>query len=196
MTLDILTNILIFALTGMATLSCFRTEEGWKLQSGMQALRYFTILSNLLCAAASLLFVLTLTQQDPAYWAWVLKYTGTAAVTVTLLTVLFFLGPTIGYRLLLTGRDFYLHLCGPLLALISFCFLEREYELGFPLFLVGMLPVLLYGLVYFYEVIIRRRWEDFYGYNKNGRWPISMAAMFVGCFLVCVLIRAVYNLCE
>ena len=61
MTLDILTNILIFALTGIATLSCFRTEEGWKLQSGMQALRYFTILSNLLCAAASLLFVLTLT---------------------------------------------------------------------------------------------------------------------------------------
>jgi len=57
-----------------------------------------------------------------------------------------------------------------------------------------VIPVILYGFVYLYEVVMIGRWDDFYGYNKNGKWPVSMAAMFVGGFLVCVMVRVLFNL--
>ena len=60
--------------------------------------------------------------------------------------------------------------------------------------LLGVIPVILYGFVYLYEVVMIGRWDDFYGYNKNGKWPVSMAAMFVGGFLVCVMVRVLFNL--
>ena len=83
---------------------------------------------------------------------------------------------------------------GPLLALLSFVFLERLYTLPFVTSLLGVIPVILYGFVYLYEVVMIGRWDDFYGYNKNGKWPVSMAAMFVGGFLVCVMVRFLFNL--
>ena len=95
---------------------------------------------------------------------------------------------------MLSGKNFYLHLGGPLLALLSFVFLERFYTLPFVTSLLGVIPVILYGFVYLYEVVMIGRWDDFYGYNKNGKWPVSMAAMFVGGFLVCVMVRVLFNL--
>ena len=100
-----------------------------------------------------------------------------------------FLGPTQGgYGPLLSGDNLYMHLIGPLLAIVSFCFLEKR-ELTFPLALLGMIPVLLYGTVYLYKVVYapqERRWEDFYGFNRDGRWPIAFSAMQLGTLAVCV----------
>ena len=118
-------------------------------------------------------------------------------VTVTLLTVIVFLGPALGYKSQLSGAGFYYHLVGPLLAIVSFCFLERVFDLSFVLSLLGIVPVLLYGLFYLYKVVLcpeEKRWEDFYGYNKSGKWPISFAAMMVGAFVICLLLRLLYLL--
>ena len=60
--------------------------------------------------------------------------------------------------------------------------------------MLGIIPVILYGFLYLCKVIIRKQWEDFYGYNKTGKWPISMAAMFVGSFVVTLMVRCLYNL--
>ena len=185
--MDTAINILIFVITAISLLFCFRKEGRWDLQKGLKSLRFFTILSNLFCAVSALLLVLSSSQ-----WAWLLKYVGTVAVTITLLTVLFFLGPNMGYKQMLSGKDLYLHLCGPLLAIVSFCFMERWYALSFPLSLLGILPVIIYGFVYLFEVVILKNWEDFYGYNKDGNWKLSMAAMLAGGFAVCMLIRILY----
>ena len=128
---------------------------------------------------------------------WLAKYVGTAAVTVTMITVLVFLGPALGYKSQLSGFGLWLHLIGPLLAIVSFCFFERLYPLPLPLALSGLLPVVLYGLVYLYKVVLcpeEKRWEDFYGYNKDGKWPIAFAAMMIGGALVCLLLRLLYRL--
>ena len=182
-------NILIFVITAISFLFCFRKDGRWDLRAGKKSLRFFTILSNLFCAVSALLWVLS-----SSYWAWLLKYVGTAAVTVTLLTVIFFLGPNMGYKPLFSGKDLYLHLCGPLLAIVSFCFMECQFALSFSLSLLGILPVIIYGFVYLVEVVILKNWEDFYGYNKDGKWKISMAAMFAGGFAVCMLIRILYSI--
>ena len=182
-------NILIFVITAISFLFCFRKDGRWDLRAGKKSLRFFTILSNLFCAVSALLWVLS-----SSYWAWLLKYVGTVAVTVTLLTVIFFLGPNMGYKPLFSGKDLYLHLCGPLLAIVSFCFMECQFALSFSLSLLGILPVIIYGFVYLVEVVILKNWEDFYGYNKDGKWKISMAAMFAGGFAVCMLIRILYSI--
>ena len=187
MLIDRLANVFIFLSTICAFIQCFAVDGRWDLHKGLKALRFFTVLSNLFCAAASLLVAITM--PEPPYWIWILKYIGTCAVTVTCITVLVFLGPALGYKNLLSGRDFYLHLAGPVLAVITFCFLERSYTLTMRTLVLGVLPVIFYGVFYLYKVVIREQWEDFYGYNKNGKWPVSMAAMFTGGFLVCFLIR-------
>lgn len=182
-------NILIFVITAISFLFCFRKDGRWDLRAGKKSLRFFTILSNLFCAVSALLWVLS-----SSYWAWLFKYVGTVAVTVTLLTVIFFLGPNMGYKPLFSGKDLYLHLCGPLLAIVSFCFMECQFALSFSLSLLGILPVIIYGFVYLVEVVILKNWEDFYGYNKDGKWKKSMAAMFAGGFAVCMLIRILYSI--
>lgn len=190
-------DLIIFVCTALAWLSCFRGETGWSREAGLSSLRFYTILSNLLCALAALALALALLGGSVPRWVWLWKYVGTAAVTVTLLTVLFFLGPTVGYKTLLSGRDLYFHLLGPLLAIGSFCFGERLYPLSFPLALTGLLPVILYGTFYLYKVVLcpeEKRWDDFYGYNKSGKWPVSFAAMMIGAFLICCALWWLYRL--
>ena len=149
-------------------------------------LRFFTVLSNLLCALSALavaLFRLGGALPDAVR---LLKYAGTAGVTITLLTVLVFLGPTIGYRVLLTGPDFWLHLACPLLALLSYFAWDRP-NLPFWTVLIGVLPMLLYAPLYLCKVLLapeERRWKDFYGFNRGGRWRLSLLVMLAADFLI------------
>lgn len=179
-------NAIIFLATAILVVRCFRKDGKWQLERGLNALRFFTILSNILCALAALAVFIS-----PSPAALTLKYMGTVAVTVTMLTVLLFLGPTQGgYKALLSGGDLYLHLLGPLLAIASYCFFEKR-DLSFSGALLGLLPVVAYGILYLYKVVCapqEKRWEDFYGFNRGGKWPIAMTAMFLGTFIVCVAI--------
>ena len=199
MTADWFLNILIALMTLIIVVSFFRKEGQWVPERGKLALRFFTTLSNMLCAAACLLTALAINAGGIPEWIWMLKYIGTAAVTVTMLTVLFFLAPTFGkgaLKVLLSGTDLFMHLITPLMALVSFCVFERR-GMTFCQSLWGMLPVLLYGPLYLYKILFalpEKRWDDFYGFNKQGKWPIAFALMVLGTFLICMGIRAVQNL--
>lgn len=153
--------------------------------------RYFTVLSNLFCAVAALAVVLCRLSGVLPLGVLLGKYVGTAAVSVTMLTVLVFLGPSFGYRPLLSGPDLWLHLICPLMAIVSFLCWDRP-PLPFAAVFLGMLPVLLYGSWYLYRVVYApedRRWEDFYGFNRDGKWPISFALMALGAFIISLLLR-------
>ena len=131
--------------------------------------------------------------------AWLLKYIGTAAVTVTMLTVFLFLAPSVGkdwISVLLKGPDLFMHLFTPLLALLSFCVFEKQ-GMDFATALFGMLPVAVYGPWYLYKIRFApeaKRWDDFYGFNRGGKWPVSFALMLTGTFLICMGIMALQNL--
>ena len=199
MTADWFLNILIALITLIIVVSFFRKEGQWVPERGKFALRFFTTLSNILCAAACLLTALAINAGGIPEWIWMLKYIGTAAVTVTMLTVLFFLAPTFGkgaLKVLLSGTDLFMHLITPLLALVSFCVFEKR-GMTFCQSLWGMLPVVLYGPVYLYKILFalpEKRWDDFYGFNKQGKWPIAFAGMVLGTFLICMGIMALQNL--
>lgn len=152
--------------------------------------RYFTTLSNLFAMAgcvAVLPFSLTGAfggGADIPHAVTLIKYVSAASVCVTLLTVLLFLGPVNGYGKMLGGEGLYLHLIGPVLAVASCCLLEESWS-G-PEGLLGMLPTVLYGTLYFIKVVLRKEWEDFYGFNRGGKWIVSVIAMLVGTALICL----------
>ena len=188
-----LINLFLFGSTFVISIRAFREEGRWSIKKGGQVFRFFTQQSNVLCALGALSLCLF----PEARWAWLLKYVGTAAVTVTMMTVFFFLGPSMGgYGPLLKGSDFFMHLVTPILAIVSFCAFERR-GMSFATAMLGMLPVALYGVLYLYKIIYARadrRWEDFYGFNRGGKWPVAFAAMMAGGFLICMGLMAVQNL--
>ena len=198
MTVDWFLNTLIALLTLLIVVSFFRKDGQWVPERGKFALRFFTTLSNMLCAAACLMTALAINAGGIPEWIWMLKYIGTAAVTVTMLTVLFFLAPSFGkgaLKVLLSGTDLFMHLITPLLALVSFCVFEKR-GMTFCQSLWGMLPVVLYGPVYLYKILFalpENRWDDFYGFNKQGKWPVAFAGMVLGTFLICMGLMALQN---
>ncbi len=184
--MDLALNAVIAALT-LAVLLHFARKKVFRT-----AFRYFTVQSNVLCAVSALLMCFF----PDSRWVWMLKYVGAAAVTVTMLTVLCFLGPAYGYKALLSGSDLVMHLITPVLALVSFCGFERR-GLAFLPALAGLLPVILYGALYAWKILLappEKAWEDFYGFNKGGKFYISIVAMLAGTLLICLGLMALQNL--
>ncbi len=150
-------------------------------------LRYFTALSNLFCAAAALAVAVSRLCGPVPQAVLILKYVGTAAVSVTLLTVMLFLGPFVyDYRTLLTGPDLWLHLICPVLAILSLLLWDRP-DAPFGVVFLGVLPVILYGGMYLYRVLLAppaARWDDFYGFARGGKWYLSLVLMLIAAFLI------------
>ncbi len=155
--------------------------------------RYFTTLSNVFCAVAALVLV---TVGDPVpFWALLLKYIATVTVTVTLLTVCCFLLPVShDGKGMYGGAELFLHLICPLLAIVSFLAFEKPSAgASMPAWIIpiGVVPVILYGFLYLNKVIRApeaHRWNDFYGFNRNGKWALSFGAMVFASALISFLL--------
>ena len=194
---SIMTNAAVFAITAFFTICFFRKDGRWDTGRGRKAFRFFTCQSNVFCATAALLTAVSQLTGSLPDWIWILKYIGTAAVTVTMMTVLLFLGPVYGYEAVMKHEsDLFMHLLTPLMALVSFCVFEKR-GMSFGVSMLGLLPVVLYGGLYLYKTVYApegKRWEDFYAFNRTGKWPLSFAAMLAGSFLICLGIMALQNI--
>ena len=168
--LRILCNIFIAVMVVGAVLAHGRKSPLPKV------LRYFTAQSNVLYAFACLCTAIMFLGGYSWYPVLVFKFVGTVALMVTMLTVFIFLGPQFGYKVLLTGPDLWLHLVCPVLALASWFGWERC-SIPPATALLGVLPVLLYGTLYLRKVVFLGAWEDFYGFNRGGRWRVSFLVM-------------------
>ena len=197
--IDFILNILVFAATLVLLVSFARKNARWAPERLKKAFRFFTCQSNVLCAAVCLLAAVFGASGTMPEWVWLLKYAGTAAVTVTMLTVFLFLAPSVGNgwakRLLGTPHDFIMHLVSPVAALVSFCVFEKR-GMTFGQAMIGLLPVLLYGILYIRRTQFgpkENRWEDFYGFNRGGKLWISMICMLAGTFLICLALMGLQN---
>lgn len=168
--------------------------------------RFFTYQSNILSAAVSLVFLIyrvimlvngRVNPEIPEALI-ILRLISTAAVEVTLLTVIFFLAPSMGWVLMYKADCLYMHTLGPVFALLSLILFDRDIYIGFPLMLTGMISVVLYSFLYLYKVVRLGEenggWPDFYGFNRNGMWPVSIIAMYAAAFLISAGISALHNL--
>lgn len=207
--LSVAANTIVFVVTIGIVVGYFtnKNEEGHAV--GTRSLRYYTTLSNVFSAlvCGAFLFVelknCTLCGVPFPHWLIVLKYISTATVTCTMLTVLFFLGPTQGYGVMLGGTSLFTHLIGPLLAILSFMLLEDFDSISIKEAALGLIPTIIYSAVYLSQVIIFQEkdregkvikgWEDFYGFNRGGRWYVSLVVMNVLFFGLLLVLRLIYN---
>lgn len=182
------------------------TGDGNMAVSGVYTFKYFTNDSNILMALTSIgiivcdILILLKKREDIDKISLLLKQIGTVAVTVTFLTVMFFLGPTQGYGIMLAGKNLYLHLICPVVAILSYIFTEfsnAKKENLFVYSLYGITPTFLYGLVYLIMVIIvKDGWEDFYGFNRGGLWYISVFAMLLATYVISLGLTFFHGLTE
>lgn len=99
---------------------------------GLNELKYFTTISNLLAGSCSFLFVIFLQlklcgiiKSIPAAIR-IPKYCACAALALTMTVTAGYLLPRLGYERAYGGEKFWLHIILPLAAIIDHCVLDRE----------------------------------------------------------------------
>ncbi len=190
-TISFFMNIIIVVVTAILVFGLFRRDGKWDLGRARNAFRFFTVQSNTLCAISALFLLL----YPDAEWTYYLKYIGTCAVTVTMMTVLLFLGPVFGYQYMFKGSDLFMHLLTPLLAIVSLCVFESK-GMSPVAACLGLLPVALYAPLYLNRIIFapkEKRWDDFYGFNRNGKWYVSYFLMHLGAAIICIVMYFLLN---
>ena len=198
---DVILNLLVFLSTAGLIVWLWLLVHKTMPEKFRQAFRFFTTLSNILCAAACLLTAVFAASGEIPAWVWLFKFIGTAAVTLTMLTVFLFMAPSIGKgwaKELLTGQpsDFFMHLVNPVLALVSFCVFEKR-GMTFWQALPGVIPIILYGILYAYKVQHApegKRWDDFYGFARGGKIAVTLAGLALGGFLVSMGLMLLQNI--
>ncbi len=182
--ISLICNIANAVLTAVSVLRFFISRgDGNMAVSGSRAFRFFTVDSNILAALASVCLIcfcigsLWRNGEPVPVGTAVFKFVGTSAITLTLMTVLLFLGPTMGYGTMFVGSSLYMHLINPLLCIITFVLVEKGPEIPLKYLPLGVLPTLLYGAVYIVMAVASNRWPDFYGFNRGGMWYISLPVM-------------------
>ncbi|MBP5242483.1 MAG: hypothetical protein J6Z36_02190 [Clostridia bacterium] len=197
---SLIINMLIIYFTIDAVWYNFRgdvTREGVLFGiSGWDCLRFFTVLSNMFVAIAAAIIlcynIRNVLKDEYVFpkWAMRVKFSATVAVTVTLLTVILFLGPLQvafgnSYFSLFGNNNLFLHLITPVLAIITLLFFERTENFEFKNTWLGLIPTVLYSILYVVMVVIigeeNGGWMDFYGFTFGGNlWvtPFSLLIMY------------------
>ena len=145
-------------------------------KNGFTSFAYYTMLSNAF-AALSIAFVFTYTIEGirkkrftlPA-WVAVVHYTATVTITITMVFVLGFISwsaPDEAFG----GANLVTHVLCPPLILISFFQIESGYLYTWKDRLLGIVPFVLYLIVYFIEVVVigeaNGGWEDLYQIQEH-----------------------------
>ena len=191
--LDVATVIMVI----VASIMMFNYGGSALAVRGIFILRYFTVQSNMLLGASLLIalpFDVSLLlgkRNESPLPVRVLNLVGTIGTTITMLTVLFFLGPTMGYGRMFTEANLFFHLLIPLAGLIRVIFFEGEgdgpkWQASF----FGLIHLFGYGLFYLFNVAIHNGYGqadyDWYGFGTNGLGIgiLAFVLMLVGAFFL------------
>ncbi|MBQ1300566.1 MAG: hypothetical protein IIY25_05615 [Erysipelotrichaceae bacterium] len=185
-----LLNIIIFIIVMVNWLKMVFVFTDTALTSiGLSSLKYFTVLSNLLEAAACVVWLINGNEK--------IKYIAAVSVTLTMVVVLTFLGPLFGYIPMFTGVSFWMHLIVPVTALLEVLFWSKE-KFSKKDNLIACIPLGLYGVFYIGNNLIngRGQWphtNDWYAFLTWG-YPIGFllfAAIVAVVYLIGLFIRIV-----
>lgn len=185
---------------GVSTYFTTSTGEGNMNVVGVECFKFFTIDSNILVAITSLIvlifdiLILVNKYEELPKWVIYTKHVGVAAITLTFLVVMCYLGPVQGFDKMLGQRGIFSHLMNPLAAIFSYLFFEHSVKEKYKYTFLGMIPVILYGSVYLTLVVGTSTWDDFYSFNINGMWYISLIAIIVVSYLISLGLNALHNL--
>ena len=196
-------NILVVIATTAITVSYYFHSNNPLVETGLDSYKFFTTDSNILAAISALVMIpyeigiLRGKRDKLPHAAVVFKFVGMVAVMLTFLTVIFLLLPVYDAGFLLLGTAFHMHLAGPLIALVTFLFLETDSKIRFPETFLAVIPSAVYGAVYLTEVVIigeqNGGWMDFYTFNRGGYWYITSVVIIGITYLIALVTRIIHN---
>ncbi len=171
-------------------------------ESPLGLMQYFTINSNILTAVSALMIlpfaIEGIRKKRFSYprWAAMLHFAGTICTTLTMIFAVCFISwnnPTFAFG----GYNFLLHVVCPAMVLISFFLVESDFHYSIRDVLLCMIPFFLYGVVYFFNVVIlgpeHGGWQDLYELKSYVPAYISGPLMCLLAFGVAMAIREVYH---
>ena len=130
-------------------------------------------------------------RQSPLRAFTYIKLAGVVSLLLTFFTVMVLLVPVYGVKQALGGTAFHVHVVAPVLSLVSFVWLDRHEPVPVSKAWAGLVPMALYGAVYFTQVIVLKNWVAFYKFNSGGMWylivPVIVGVTFGLSALVCLL---------
>ena len=177
-------------------------EVGWKTY------HLFTILSNMLMAAAAAICIPYAVDGLRNYnyhlprWVVDLMFMGTTGVTVTFLVAIAVLSPAAGfYRVMLWSNNLYLHSICPVLSILLFFFINSDHRIKLRSSFLATLPTTVYALVYVLMVFVIGEdaggWRDHYQihtFTETLPLPLIVVIFFLLSFTVANVLRWVHNL--
>lgn len=150
-------NIAIFILVIVAVIWMMTDNSGLSLTARkIQALRYFTVDSNILMGISAAFMAVAQIQvakgkrKNIPTALYVFKLASTVGVAVTMLVTVFYLGfviPT-GFFSLFYHSNFIMHLAVPVLSIVVFVLYEKTTSIALKHNLFSYIPLVLYGIYY------------------------------------------------
>ncbi len=196
--LSLICNAVIFLVTTGIVISYFLVGSK-VIKNGWDSFMFFTTDSNILAAIGAALVmicdvkILRGERSRVARAFTLVKYAGVVSLVLTFFTVLLLLIPIYGVAMQWGGTGFHMHVAAPVLSFVSFVFLEQHGKIRLSDTFFGMMPIVLYGIVYFLQVVVFQNWMDFYAFNMGGMWFVTMPVIFGISYLICLLVKALRN---
>ena len=192
--LNIVSNILIVSLVIAAIIWMFlyvNSVENSLTASNVEMLKFFTVDSNILMGISALLSLIFILIKKESLFVSVFKYVSTCAVSLTLLTVMVYLGPVYGMYLMIEGPNLFLHLIVPVLAIIHLLLLEpklKEYKKIYILY--SVIPMGIYGIFYLINIAANNGYGNVkYDWYFFGAWGLGIGfLMYFGMAVMTFLI--------
>lgn len=165
------------------------------LSSGLENLKYYTVLSNLFCGIVALAELVSCLCRKTDFDFTVLKFIASTVTGLTAVIIAAFLQPAYPNHNMYENANLWFHLIVPVIAVTECIFTAdgASARLSFGKTLVTMIPSALYGLFYVVNILIRGVgiWpdtNDWYGFLNWG-WTIGII-IFLAIILVTWLISA------
>lgn len=197
-------NLFIFINTLIITLDGIKNGAGkGQLGNEISGIRYFmpyTIDSNVFLAIAALFLVIALFKEKLSFKTYRFYYVATVSIVLTFLTVVLFLTPSLylkgGFKAAISLYMYdmtFFHFLNPILACISFKLLNKK-KLTTKDNFIAIIPMALYSIVYMLNVLVFKKWNDFYGFTFGGNTkivPIVLIVMYLVTYLIGLFVRKV-----
>ena len=120
------------------------------------------------------------------------------SLCVTFLTVIFFLGPLLGWKKICEGSNLCMHLITPVYILLLFQYSGYGKEIAPGERFVGLIPTILYGSGYLIHILMTdtsfgEKGNDWYGFAQ---WGLGMLApvLLLAIFLTWLITLGVWRL--
>ena len=200
----ILASLLVVFVFVSIVINLLSTPTESVQEVGLKTFRMFTVLSNMfvgVTAAMSIPFAVDGIRQKNYHlprWIVNLTFSSATCITLTFLITIFVLSPRLGFVLMMASGSFlFMHTLVPIIAILSFLFINTYHNIKFKTTFYALIPVFAYAVTYLVLVIAvgeeNGGWRDHYHFQELMPWYYIFAAMMLLTFGIASLLRVIHN---